>query len=334
MLVHVHPRSSFSYYGFYLSGLEAIGGHLRLRFSSDMPPLADAKDGIALELEDGRRLFVAANDWSRVDSAALDWCDVLGIVNYDPNEVPAGSEKKVRPIGPGFGVRWHGSLNLLNFVARSAFTDRQGRRAVSRLRAYSRHQRSREPLTSYVTQPSDPTYVFFAATYWDRHPEANTFRTTYIRTMREYASSRGITFEGGFASSSHSVHPVLLAENNYGHRDYLTRVQRSAVAFNTPAVHQCLGWKLGEYFALGKAIISTPLTRIMPEPLEHGRNVHFVDGSSESIGYAVDLLTRDHDYRHHLETGARSYWERWLTPHRVMQTLLHASSASPGPSSE
>ena len=45
------------------------------------------------------------------------------------------------------------------------------------------------------------------------------------------------------------------------------RTARSAVVFNCPAVHGCLGWKLGEYLTLRKAIISTDLGRRLPAPL-------------------------------------------------------------------
>ena len=52
---------------------------------------------------------------------------------------------------------------------------------------------------------------------------------------------------------------------------------------NTPGVSGCLGWKLGEYLALGKAIISTPIQRQLLADLEHGTHIHVVDGSEDSM---------------------------------------------------
>ncbi len=65
--------------------------------------------------------------------------------------------------------------------------------------------------------------------------------------------------------------------------EYMTKLKSSLVIFNTPAVFGCHGWKLAEFRALGKAIISTPLTRELPSPLEHGTHVHFVDGSIDQF---------------------------------------------------
>jgi glycosyltransferase involved in cell wall biosynthesis len=94
------------------------------------------------------------------------------------------------------------------------------------------------------------------------------------------------------------------------------------VVFNCPAVHGCLGWKLGEYLALGKAIISIPLERALPEPLEHGEHIHYVDDNTEAMSEAVRTIDRDADYRHHLESGARSWYERNLTPAKIAARLV------------
>ena len=105
------------------------------------------------------------------------------------------------------------------------------------------------------------------------------------------------------------------------HAEYVRRTKHSAVVFNTPAVHDCLGWKLGEFLALGKAIISTPLGRSMPGDFRHGEQYHMVEDDAEEIREAVELLAANADYRHHLERSARAYWERWLSPTSVIRRL-------------
>ena len=104
-------------------------------------------------------------------------------------------------------------------------------------------------------------------------------------------------------------------------REYVERTRRSALVFNTPAVHECLGWKLGEFLALGKAIVSLPLTRALPAPLEHGTHLHLVDGSPESITDAIERITGDDGYRRRLEEHARAWYDEWLDPTRLVQRL-------------
>ena len=86
------------------------------------------------------------------------------------------------------------------------------------------------------------------------------------------------------------------------------KTKSSAVVFNTPAVWLCHGFKLAEYLALGKAIISTFISRELPSPLVHGRHVHYIDGSPISFREAIELILSDQGYRINLERNAYDYY--------------------------
>ena len=63
--------------------------------------------------------------------------------------------------------------------------------------------------------------------------------------------------------------------------------------FNTPAVHFCHGWKLGEYFCLGKIILSTNFQNYIPNGIQDRKNILFVDPKNiEEIIYTItnDLI--------------------------------------------
>src|SRR5213075_1129757 len=100
------------------------------------------------------------------------------------------------------------------------------------------------------------------------------------------------------------------------------RTQRSALVFNSPAVHGCLGWKLGEFLALGKAVISLPLNRSMPADLLHEEHVHFVQDDQASIADGIARVVGDSAYRGRLERAARRYYLDHLAPERVVARLL------------
>ena len=106
----------------------------------------------------------------------------------------------------------------------------------------------------------------------------------------------------------------MRAPRRYPILEFIAKLQRSAASFIVPGVHDCLTWRLGQSLALGKAIIATPLARAMPVPLEHGRNVHLVDGSEAAIQDALQKICGDAAYRRQLEREARSYYERYLAP--------------------
>jgi glycosyltransferase involved in cell wall biosynthesis len=102
----------------------------------------------------------------------------------------------------------------------------------------------------------------------------------------------------------------------------LEKTKSSALVFFTPAVWHSHTFKLAEYLALGKAIISTPIVRELPAPLVHGCHIHYVDGSLDSMRAAIQLLLDDHDYRKHLERNAYDYYSSFLSPKRVIERLL------------
>jgi hypothetical protein len=85
---------------------------------------------------------------------------------------------------------------------------------------------------------------------------ANQARVVFIDACR---AQKGIVFEGGFWARKRV--PVSGYESytdpvDYPHPVYIEKTRRSAVVFNTPSYKWCHSWKLGEFLAMGKAIVS------------------------------------------------------------------------------
>jgi hypothetical protein len=322
-VVRIHPNLSLRYYEFYLKGLRSVFGD-GLRFTSaGMPVVVDPKAGLAAITPDGTRIFIAANDMSDLDEEALEWCHVYGKVNLAHEEV--GIDPRLLPIGPSFGIPSGSRAALVSTTLATSLRSRP-REAPARLRDYWGFQSSRAPLSEYGPTTSDPDYIFLLASFWAKHPAVNPQRLQLFESLAEFPDLR---VEGGFwnASALPSAYQPFALKAPIEHERYLALTGRSVVALNTAAVHACLGWKLGEYFALGKAIVTPPLTRAMPGGLEHGRELHITDGSPESALEAVARLRSDAVYRSQLEVGSRRYWERYLTPEAVVRRLVeHAQS--------
>jgi glycosyltransferase involved in cell wall biosynthesis len=252
------------------------------------------------------------------------------MVNHDPSLLRNGETERVVPLGPSFGVRdWGGLLHTCQDMWRilrgggGVFaTDGSRHGAIWWTRNSRKQFLDRLPESRYQPGTADPGYVFFASWAWKQHDAPNRSRARFMRACRTLPDIR---FEGGFAPRRRNDIPDiddLMAHRIYPFSDWLARTRRSVVAFNTPAVHECLGWKLGEFLALGKAILSLPLTRQMPSPLVHGENVHFVDDNQDAMVDAIALLARDRQYRSRLERAARSYYLAELAPERAIRRLV------------
>ena len=149
--------------------------------------------------------------------------------------------------------------------------------------------------------------------------------------METCKSLNGVTFEGGFSPPQSQEYAerykAHIVARRYPFPEWLRKIKATAVAFYAPAVWLSHTFKLAEFLVLGKAIISTPISRDLPAPLVHGEHVHYVDGSAGEIRHAVNLILNEREYRQHLEQNAYKYYLNHLTPKRVIERLLEHPQA-------
>lgn len=299
-----------TYYAFYIEGLRRRFGGVRWT----KPTLSLTTPGMAFTAA-GRRVYICAEDDADINDEAYAWCDVYGKINAR-RPLP----DKVVPIGPSFGCQaWTPARSAA--VAAQLLWNRT--RTPPRLvaRDLARQALRRRPEAELVPGTADPSYVFFVSNIWQKEPDTNEGRAAY---MRQVMARPELTFEGGFAPRSDgNTHGFddLIMETRVPYATYLDNIKRSAFVFNTPAVLGCHGWKLAEFLAMGKAIISTPLSNEMPAPFEPGRHYVETDGSPQSTSSAIDALM-DPEFRRSLEVAAREYYDRHLTPTAVIDRLV------------
>jgi hypothetical protein len=299
------------YYTFILRGFLDAGLTEDIHFgrinAPGRPATADGTPMILTLRDRSIRMFVSTGDSHQVDDRMLEWADVYGKVNLALDEA---RRPGLLAVGPTFGIQlWPlpaGYWRVLQLA-------RAGRISSDRVRQLRFQAIARLPIERYEHRQSERTYVFHASRSWaGRHEQANQPRRRFFAAC----AAADVEVDGGFL------------EDRLDLGTYLERVQRSAFVFNSPAVHLCLGWKLGEYLALGKAILSTPLSRALPAPLVHGVHAHFVNDEVDSIRAGVELLLGDDAYRSHLERGAQEWYEAHLAPARVAERLVRAAEGS------
>jgi hypothetical protein len=144
---------------------------------------------------------------------------------------------------------------------------------------------------------------------WPNHRNTNEGRYHYILACNQ---NPDINFEDGFFINKKEWRNTPIPDNIprklfyykfISNKTYLKNMQKSLFAFNTPAVHNCHGWKLGKFLCMGKVITSTPLVNDLPVSLEHGKHIYFVN-SEQDIENTVQFLLKDSHFRQHLEQKA------------------------------
>jgi hypothetical protein len=333
--VVVNPNFDAYYNAFYIRGIVDAFGETNVRFSARPFPAmpSECLAFIAKDQVETRVVIDPCDGAGIVSRVGLEWCDVYGKVNLAPSVIPKQDLRKCVAIGPSFGVQLWRGLNswrvaLQNYRLSVDYrTSCPGSNSsFQHFANYRRQSIYRTPLDAFTPASSKDDYIFFLSSVWkdNEAPETNDNRALFIEGCTSFAN---LTFEGGFvvgeANEQQRFNNRAISSHRIDFQEYLAKTKSSAVVFNTPAVWCCHGWKLGEFLALGKAIISTPLTRDLPSPLIHGQHIHYVEPTLSCIQAAIDRITGDRDYRKRLEENSRGYYSTFLQPNRVIDRLIN-----------
>jgi hypothetical protein len=325
MQITLDPLTNVYYSSFYIQGLIDIFGKSHIRYqNAPFHELKNRSYAFSFVLEDKSvetRITIDYEDFDTFDQACYDWCDMYGKVNTNWAKTPKADYQKMISLAPGFGIRiwnmqetaYHALINLLKSGNLS-----NTRKFIGK---YKRQYLLRLPISAYNPVPTKENYIFHVSTLWQNDEynqndeKVNNPRANFMEVCKALPE---IEFEGGFYfTQQHPLNPRFkeLSFHRYlSVSTYLQKTKESCVTFNTPAFWNCHGWKLGEYLALGKAIISTPLSNDLPEPLVHGENIHIISNDKKEMEDAIHLLVKDKAYRNKLERGARAYYLRNVTP--------------------
>jgi hypothetical protein len=288
MNVFIDPSCDIHYASYYVYGLYALYGKKKVKFSSNyFKDFKHDNHSFAFVMVEGtnvKKIIIDFTDSSLMDATALDWCDVYGKINLEASQLHL---EKVVAIGPSFGIQifgftatlWYAISNMLKAYHRIP----NKRKFLSDYKA----QWKRPQLSDYKFQASSGSFVFFMASLWKQEPETNRYRAHFIKCCRE---EQRLTFEGGFAPRTRKDiqgYEALTTQQRIGMAAYLDNTIKSLFVFNTPAVKSCHGWKLAEYLCLGKAIISTPLTRELPSPLVDKQQLLYSQGDEQSLSKQI-----------------------------------------------
>ena len=320
--IYIYGLCNVFYDGFYIQGIKEIYHDFEFNISK-FPKFNQGTFAFIIENDTySKKVIIDSKDSNQINSIELEWCDTYGKVNYNLNHLPV-ENKKVIAIGPSFGIRiWNLFQTfyylIVNFIRfRNSISNRNRREFIAN---YWRQYR-RLKLEKYNSVSSSSNEVFFINSIWKQEKETNRNRALFMKSCK---SNSSIIFEGGFAARSNGDNlgfDDLVYSKKIPLKTYIKKIQNSAFVFSTPAVLSCHGWKLAEFLALGKAIVTTPHCNILPKDLLNNINVIYVN-DGEDINNAIEKLIKDPDFKRKLELESKSYFDQYLAPKKVITRLL------------
>ena len=328
MQVKVSPIFDPWYYEFYLRGLIEYYGEGSVTFSydkefTDLIRFSNgkfAKDFFYYTV-DNKSVLISAEDWTDVNEELYNCVDAYAKVNL--TQLVLDQYPKLFPIGPGFGIRYHSLFGYSRHVLR-LYSKAGIKNPYNRVFLVQSLKRS-FPAVYEEEVDVKSNYIFYINYPWNKHTAITEGRRSIIQKLKQLAERGEIEFEGGFSigrmRGAHKGFEDTSATKTYNHGSYIHHLKQSTIAINTPAVHNCLGWKLGEYLALGKVILSTPIDRVLPGDFRKGVHFHEFTDVNADFESSVKLLLHDREYARDLAHHAKTYYDNYLKPVRVIERI-------------
>lgn len=323
--IHIDARTNIEYASFYIKGLFEVYGRKHVKFA--VAPFKVLPSGfehflaiIIKNNKETKNIIIDFTDSKHIDKVALKWSHVYGKINLKNEDIDLS--KKIVAIGPSFGIKLYnlfetGYFGLFNFIKSYNYL-KSKKQFLSSYKA----QYKRPLLSSYNASTTKENFVFFLSTLWKQEPQTNMFRANFIKACLKL---KDVNFEGGFVPRKNNDifgFEVITTDKRLSTELYFIKLKQSEIVFNTPAVKNCHGWKLAEYLALGKAIISTPISRELPKELLDKQTVLLSDGSLENLEEKINTIFNDSVLKERLQKNALTYYHDYLAPSVVINRLI------------
>jgi len=195
--------------------------------------------------------------------------------SYNAQHLPPRYAHKIRPFGLNYGARSSSGDRLL---WGTLIADPFGFAKLSQFRTYVRLPR----VTAYEFSPSHPVdnIVFFQTRVWDadeidefsRDTGLNVSRAQVVQALRRNFGSR---FRGGLIPTplARREYRDLITNEPYIRSRYVRSASRALVGVSTVGLNESHPFKIAEYLASSKCIVTEPLSaNTLPHPLHEGVN--------------------------------------------------------------
>jgi hypothetical protein len=281
---------------------------------------------------DKRRYYIDVHDSHEI--ADVD-CDVYLKRSYLAAVIPQHMRDKVRPLGLNYEVYKDG-FDRFEFRRRLAI---DGVRSAA-LYVAGKLSGSGQPTVSQLSavppDGSDPRILFMCGTWDTNEPGRSAEKNAERRVMNDMRAACiaalrtafGPRFTGGFAHSPHAAEnypQFLLPDARMAmKKNYIEILRQHQICITTTGLHRSNGWKLGEYVAHARAIVSEPLVHAVPDLCANVNYLTFSTpaGCVDAVGRLVD----DAELRIRMAKANAIFYQERLRPDKLVERAVREAS--------
>ena len=286
-------------------------------------------------INEDHKIVYDVHDGDGIDMELLDWCDRYNKRSFSLSK-HANLSPKIKPLGLNYLVSPDG-FSALSFARSWALTSDVKSKLKNLLREVDvKHLYSYRPTTTdlhYRPKLSENPRVLFLCRLWDPSDddhfsltkkqaedrlEINHNRIECIRKLKDVFRD---SFVGGLAATPYAVKEfpeiVFSDQKMTSKRKYLSYLKTFDICVATTGLSNSIGWKLGEYIAMSKSIVTEPLHADLPGDIQANKNyLEFSD--SESCVEVVGKLIEDKKFRLQMMVSNFEYYKNFLRPDKLV----------------
>jgi hypothetical protein len=288
-------------------------------------------------------LFYDTSDQPELRHEGLELADAYFKRSYLKEAVPERYRAKVFPLGFNYEL-YTGHLDRYE-IARFL-----GRREVLRTFPIELLRRLAELLAlSYLPtaansfsspQMDQEPRVLFMARAWDpdneppglstkEKDERRSINETRARCISVLRSELGGRFSGGFLQTRYAManykELVLPSELMSSKRAYMSLLRNYPICVATAGLYGSIGWKMGEYVAFSKAIVSEKWNYAVPGEFQPEQNYLEFDTPEECLHQTLRLM-QNKSLRNHMMELNWQYYRAHLAPDKLVWNSLAIAS--------
>lgn len=337
MKVKAYIGSQIAHVSQIFTGLAMLrkAGKIALSFSKD--PLLGKSVAIQRCEVDGRLLAFDLADGFAIDPIQYASCDLYFKRMLAPDTPdPLG---KLRPYGLNYPVLTAGDASirrawisgdkrrLMDAILRSSVVlSKLLNINLSHSTSQVRHFEGRpainaRPRVIYFTRLWDPSKVK-DETLKAQRENMNDMRRALVRALRDELKDQ---FIGGIYRMEFSAAfaPAETAPDNRAlHKAaYLKALRASDIGIADYGLEMSVGFKMAEYVAMSKAIVSTPVNTLLPGSFEQGKNYLAYNTVEECLNHCVGLIRRP-ELTLEMQRHNSDYYEQNLRPDKLVWNCL------------
>lgn len=173
-------------------------------------------------------------------------------------------------------------------------------------------------------EPSDQK-VLFQTRVWDprRYKKREKINKIRADTVRALKSAFGKRFVGGLVPTPFAKerYADCLSTHSYRHDHFINLIRTCLVAVTSTGLHDSIGWKIPEYLAASRCIVTEPLKFELPISLEEKK--HFLSyRTPQECVQACQVILNQPELAQEMRRSNWEYYENNVRPSVLLHKVL------------